>query len=145
MKLAAIGLVDVYEPFVYLLIRVVLGALFFFQAYDKVVRIKLKNEFEEVRIGTKEKGIPDWFAQLSVYATSYLELIGGVLIAVGLFTVPVMYAFAVHLMIISIGFGYLKGLWDLKHVFPRLILLIILFLIPLGWNVLSLDYLIFSE
>jgi uncharacterized membrane protein YphA (DoxX/SURF4 family) len=128
-----------YEPFVYLVVRVVLGSMFFFQAYDKVFRIGLPNVSDEVCEGCNEKGIPKWYAKASVYVSSYIELTGGILLIFGLITLPTLFLFGIHLMLVSVAFGYLRGLWDSQHVFPRLVMLIFLFLLPNEWNIFSLD------
>ncbi len=132
------------QPFVYLIARVALGCLFFFQAYVKVFRLRLENVHDEVHSGTKEAGIPSWFSRLSVYATSYLELIGGALLVLGLFTTPLLYVFGAHLVLLFIAFGYLDGIWDVKHVLPRFILLLLLLLLPADENIFSLDGLLFD-
>ena len=134
---------NISDPFVYLLVRVVLGTLFFFQAYDKIFRIKLKEVCLAVDNDFRKHGIPNWLSNLYVYMSSYIELIGGILLVLGLFTLPVLYLLGIHLVILFISFSLLQGIWDMRHVFPRFILLLILFLLPCCWNYFSLDFLLF--
>ncbi len=134
---------DFHQAFVYLMLRVIFGSVFFFQAYDKIFRIKLQNVCYEVYQGSKRRRIPDWFSDVSIYISSYLELTGGFLMVLGLFTLPLLYAFGLHLMMIFVAFGYLQGIWDMKHVFPRLAILVLLLLLPWEWNTFSLDYWLF--
>lgn len=127
------------DPFVYTAARVILGLLFFFQAYDKIIRIKLSNVYLEVSNGTYEKGIPGWFAKFSIFVSSYIELAGGLLLVAGLFTVPVLFVFLAHMVMLVTAFGYLQGVWDMKHVFPRMALMLFLLVIPQSWNRWALD------
>ena len=129
------------EVFMFTLVRIVLGTLFFFQAYDKIFRIGLNNEYQEVSVGCLKKGVPLFFSKISVYATSIIELVAGLLLIVGLFTPVVLYGLGIHLALVVLAFSFLDGIWDLKHVFPRLALLIFLLMLPLSWNLLSADYL----
>lgn len=128
-----------HGPFIYFIARTALGILFFFQAYDKIFRLGLNSVYDEVRRGASEKGVPDGFSRMSVFISSYIELIGGALLIIGLFTLPVLYVFAFHLLMLFVAFGYLQGVWDLKHVFPRFLLLLILLLLPSLWNSFSVD------
>jgi len=127
--------------YLYMVVRIVLGTLFFFQAYDKIVRVKLKNEIAEVAPGSYQKGIPVIISKISVYATSYVELIGGFLLIIGLFTPFILYIFGLHIILLVFAFSYLQGLWDMKYVLPRMALLFLLFLLPPSWNIVSIDHL----
>lgn len=127
------------DPFVYTAARMILGLLFFFQAYDKIFHIKLSNVYLEVSNGTYEKGLPRWFVQFSIFISSYIELVGGLLLVAGLLTVPVLFVFLAHMVMLVTAFGYLQGVWDMKHVFPRLALALFLLVIPQDWNRWALD------
>lgn len=131
------------QPFIYFILRLILGSLFFFQSYDKIFRLKLSNVNEQVHIGASERKIPSWFTHLSVLISSYLEFFGGFLLIIGLFTPTVLIILGIHLTMVVIAFSYLKGVWDMKHVFPRLALLVTLFLLPSDWNSWSIDNLLF--
>ncbi|MEX1003430.1 MAG: DoxX family membrane protein [Crocinitomicaceae bacterium] len=130
-------------PYAYAIIRISLGLLFFFQAYDKIFRIGLSGVVNEVHQGAEKRKIPEGFTRFSIYLSSYVELIGGALLILGLFTLPVLYLFGIHLMLVILGFSVLKGIWDMSHVFPRLVLLVLLLLLPYQLNILSLDHLLF--
>lgn len=131
------------DPFVYSIARITLGLLFFFQGYDKIVRMGLANVYLEVSEGTSKKGIPKWFSRVSVFASSYIELTGGFLLVFGLFTLPALFVLAIHLVAVVAAFGYLQGIWDMKHVFPRLALILFLLLLPAEWNRWALDGFLF--
>ncbi len=136
-------MIESSELFIYLIIRIVFGVLFFLQAYDKIFRIKLESVFFAVQGDAIKHGIPDWFSKTSIFISSYFELLGGLFILFGLFTIPVLYVFGIHFIMLFIAFSYLKGVWDMKHVFPRFILLLVLLLFPNDWNEFSLDNLLF--
>jgi hypothetical protein len=58
----------------------------------------------------------------------------------GLFTPLVFYTLGLHLVMVVIAFSFLDGIWDMKHVFPRMALLFLLLALPLTWNFFSLDH-----
>lgn len=127
----------------YTMIRIILGVLFFFQAYDKIVDIKLANVILEISSGGKSKHVPLGLTKISVYMSSYIELIGGVFLIIGFLTLPVIYLLGIHLVIVVVAFSYLDAIWDTKLVFSRLILILLLAVLPILWNVVSLDFLLF--
>jgi putative oxidoreductase len=127
------------DPFLPLLLRIILGSLFFFQAYDKIVRIGLEENFQIYRAACEERKVPFWFMKASVFLSSYIELIGGFLLIIGLFNSYTMVFLGIDLIMVSIGFGYLQGLWDMRHVFPRIVLLALLYLVPEGQDIWTIE------
>lgn len=127
-----------------LMLRWILGAWFFFQAYDKIFRLGLNQVTETVCKDCEKRDLRPWFVHFSVTVSSFIELLGGALLILGLAIPYAMVLLALDLIMVSIAFGYLNGLWDTKHVFPRIVLLSALFLIPFEWDVLSIDFLINS-
>lgn len=111
-------------------VRVILGILFFSQAYDKVFTVGLKEFNKTVAEGLMSTKVPNTFVRLSTFISSYVELIGGVLLILGLFLPIVYLLLAFNLIMVTLSFSYLKPIWDLKHVFPRLIMLVFLMAIP---------------
>lgn len=84
--------------------------------------------------------VPIWFMKISVFLSSYIELIGGAFLMVGFLSTYAIFALGIDLIMVSIGFGFLQGLWDMRHVFPRLVLLAALYLVPIGQDIWSFDY-----
>ena len=120
-------------------VRVVLGILFFFQAYDKIFVAGLKEFTRNVTKGTQRSGLPLVFVRFSTHLSSYIELIGAVFLVSGLF-LPWVYLFmAINLIMVVLGFSYLQPLWDMKHVFPRLAMLVFLMCTPQEMDVYSLS------
>jgi uncharacterized membrane protein YphA (DoxX/SURF4 family) len=121
--------------------RVILGFLFFFQGYDAVFKLKLKNVNSAYKELFSQSKFPAFLIGAGAYYTSLSELIGGSLLILGLFTYPALYILAINLMVASFAFGSGNALWDTKHVLPRLVLLLFNLSIPLSWHLFSLDQL----
>ncbi len=120
--------------------RVFLGLLFFFQGFDAVFRLKMKNVVQTVSAPLEEKGFPSFMVVAGTYFTSYAELICGFLLVIGFVKYYAMYFLGLDLIIASIAFGSLKPMWDMQFVFPRLVLLAFLLVLPSEWDMLSVDY-----
>jgi len=128
------------EPFLPFMIRAILGILFFFQAYDIIFRIGIKHSCDTICNECRAKNIPDWFSRMSLILSTYIELIGGFLLILGLLKSYILVVLGLNLIMVTLGFSYLRGLWDMNHVFPRLVLLIVLFVIPTEWDIWTLDF-----
>lgn len=127
------------------LARVFLGLLFIFQGYDAIFGIGIKKVTATYQAGFGPKGIPRFFTSLAAWYTSFTELICGFLLLIGLFEYTVLYLLGVNLIIAAIGFGINNPLWETRHVFPRLILLLILLFAPFEWHAWSFDYVFFNH
>lgn len=127
------------DPFLPFLLRVILGSMFFFQAYDKIFRVGLKNNYLAYENDCQKYKVPIWFMKISVVTSSYIELIGGLLLIFGLFRSLALFLLGINLIMVSIGLGYMQGLWDTRHVFPRLVLFI-LFCLFFSSDTWALDY-----
>ena len=124
--------------------RVFLGLLFFFQGYDAVFKVKIKNVIQTYENTFMINGIPRWLTISASWFTSCTALLGGLFLVFGLFEYIALYILAINLIIASIGFGINTPMWDTRFVFPRLLLVLFLLLIPQAWNIWSLDYLLFK-
>lgn len=120
--------------------RVFLGVLFFLQGYDKVFRIGVKQVIAAVHGPLSEKGLPKFFSTFGSYFTSYVELICGGLLIIGFVKYYCLYLLGFDLFFAALAFGIVDPIWDMKHIFPRLALLIFLMVIPSQWDVISIDY-----
>lgn len=125
--------------------RVFLGCLFLFQGYDAVFKIKIKNVIGVFEEDFSKKGIPKILTVCASWFTTYTELIGGFLLIIGLFEYAALYLLGINLIIAAIGFGINTPMWDTRFVFPRLVLILFLLVVPQSWNILSLDYVIFKS
>ena len=127
-----------------LIARVFLGFLFFFQGYDSIFNVKIKNVIIVFNNTFSNKGIPKFLIIAGVWFTSYTELICGFLLTLGLFENIALYLLGINLIIASIAFSIDKPMWDMRYLFPRLILLLFLLMVPYSWDTISLDYLFFK-
>ena len=112
-----------------LFIRCFLGILFVFQGYDKIFVVRIKNVVSAFHNETDRKKIPSFLLTFTSYFTSINEFFGGILLILGLFHLIVPILLAVNLLVVAIAFSVLKPIWDLQHVFPRVILLLIILLL----------------
>jgi putative oxidoreductase len=131
------------ENFAGLLIRLFTGFLFFRQGYDKVVRIGVMGVFQTVEPTYKAAGVPDFFIRIIVFFTSYVELLGGLLLIVGLLKYTALYLLGFDLLIVAIGMSIVNPVWDMQHVFPRLLLILFMLIFPDSLDIISLDHFIF--
>ncbi len=133
-------LIDYKEIIAFSIARIFLGFLFFFQGYDAVVKIKMRNVIDTYHVQFENKGIPKWLIKTGVYFTSLTELLGGTLLLFGFGTYPALILLGLNLLVAAVGFGISTPMWDTRFVFPRLILIVFLLLAPLQWNLFSVDY-----
>lgn len=120
--------------------RVFLGLLFFLQGYDKVFRIGVKQVIQTIHMPLSAKGVPVFFSTMGAYFTSYIELLCGALLIIGFVKYYCLYLLGFDLLFAALAFGIVEPVWDMRHIFPRLVLLIFLLIIPSQWDVISVDY-----
>ncbi len=119
--------------------RWLLAILFFFQAYDRIFRIGLKDVVNIMYYQKTEQKLPLWTVQIGVYITAYLEFLCGIMLFVGFYRDIALYLLCVDMIVAAFGFSYLKPMWDMKHFFPRFILLSIQLFLPSGSYVIGLE------
>jgi len=115
------------------------------QGYGKIFTfgvLKLYNMFFK---DLEKTFLPKWLIWSTAYYTTYVELVCGFLLIIGLFRQWALYLLALDLLIVSFGHGLLEPIWDLSHVIPRAILLIAALIIPREWDRWSVDVLIFKK
>lgn len=120
-------------------IRVLTGIIFIMQGYGKVFTIGVTKVYELFFKIYETTVLPKWLVLSTAYYTSYVELICGFLLIMGLFRNYALYFLAVDLLIVSFGHGLMEPIWDLSHVLPRAILLASLFLLPAQWDKWNAD------
>jgi len=125
-----------------LLVRLFAGVLFLFQGYDKLFKIKPSGVIDSFMADASERHIPKSAVSLITYYTSLTEFIGGLLLIFGLLTNYVLFALGLDLFLVVIAFSFLEPMWDMKHVFPRLVLVVALLLMPEHYHFFSLDHFI---
>jgi uncharacterized membrane protein YphA (DoxX/SURF4 family) len=122
-----------------LLARLILGSLFFFQGFDKVFRIGISNVSEEFSMQLNKVKMPKIFFSLMAYLTSYIELIAGAMLFLGLFVDVVLIILSLNLFLVALAFSIINPIWDMKVYLPRLLLLLFLLCVPESWFAFGLD------
>ena len=117
-----------------LFIRALLGIIFLMQGFGKIFTIGVANVYGMFFKDFEKTILPNWLIWSTAYYTSYVELICGFLLIIGLFKKYVLYLLGADLLVVSFGHGLMQPIWDLQHVIPRAILLIPLFLLPQEWD-----------
>lgn len=125
--------------------RVFLGLLFLFQGYDAAFKIGLKKVTDTYHETFIQKKIPRLLTGFTAWFTVYTELICGLLLILGLFEIAALCLLGMNLIIAALGFGINEPLWNMRNVFPRLILLLFLLVTPLEWHCWSMDQLFFKS
>ena len=122
------------------IIRLFTGILFFFQGYDKMFKVKISGVVNNFLEQAEHIHIHKPLVTLISYCTSFIELIGGSLLILGLFTNYALIALGFNLVVVCFAFSLIRPMWDMQHVFPRLLLVIILLLFPSEYDKIGFDY-----
>lgn len=125
-----------------LVARLILGMLFFFQGFDKVFRIGISNVSDEFSNQLGKLRMPRSIFTFIAFVTSYVELIAGLLLFMGLFVDIILPILAVDLIMVALAFSIINPIWDMKIYLPRLILLLFLLCIPSTWFAFGVDQLL---
>ncbi len=123
-------------------LRIILGILFFMQGYDKVVKVKMDGVVKSFRYEFGNVKMPDFILVISAYFSSFIELVGGFALIIGLFTKYVLFLFGLDLILVVVAFSLINPVWDMKIVFPRIVIWSILMVLPESWNKLSVDFML---
>jgi len=123
------------------LVRVFTGVLFFFQGYDKLFKVKIRGVVDTFLQDAEQHHIHRPMVTLIAYYTSIIEFAGGITLALGLFTNYTLYLLGLDLLLAAFAFSLVQPMWDMKHLFPRLVLVMALLIFPSEWNKISLDFL----
>ncbi len=119
--------------------RTLLGVIFLMQGFGKIFTFTVPVVYAKFFKDFEATFLPKWLIWATAYYSSYIELIGGVLLILGLFRRYMLYLLAIDLVVVSFGHGLLEPIWDLSHVMPRTLLLLVLFFLPPEWDRYSLD------
>jgi uncharacterized membrane protein YphA (DoxX/SURF4 family) len=126
-------------------IRTLAGIIFLMQGYGKIFSLGVYKVYTMFFKDFEKTFLPKWLIISTAYFTSYVELICGFLLVVGLFKKCAIYLLAIDLLIVSFGHGLMEPIWDLSHVMPRAILLAALLFLPANWDRWDIDRLINEE
>ena len=128
------------------LLRLILGFIFLMQGYGKVFTWGMENVINaDFFNGTFKGMLPDFVIQATAYYTSYIELIGGLMLILGFRVNYALYALGSVLVVVTFGHGLAEPIWNLSHVFPRTVLLVAMLLLPREWDKFSLESILFKN
>ncbi len=120
--------------------RLILGFIFLMQGFGKVFIWGVQKLYNMKFFHEAYKDLlPDYITYATAYYTSYVELIGGLLLVIGFKRDYALYALSSVLIIVTFGHGLAEPIWDLSHVIYRAILLISLLIFPKEWDKFSID------
>lgn len=126
-----------------LTLRLILGFIFLMQGFGKVFKWGVENVYNMAFFHEKYKDLlPDFIIHATAYYTSYIELIAGSLVVLGLKRDYALYALASVLVIVTFGHGLAEPIWNLSHVMYRTIPLVTLLILPREWDKFSIDNII---
>jgi uncharacterized membrane protein YphA (DoxX/SURF4 family) len=120
-------------------IRALLGVIFLMQGYGKVFTYTVLKVYNMFFKTFETTFLPKWLIWSTAWYTSYVELICGFLLIIGLFRKYALYLLGIDLLVVSFGHGLMEPIWDLQHVMPRAALLITLLLVPKHWDMWNID------
>ncbi|HTK22328.1 MAG TPA: DoxX family protein [Mucilaginibacter sp.] len=122
--------------------RALLGIIFMMQGFGKIFTYTVPIVYQKFFVDFEKTFLPKWLLQVTAYYTSYVELICGFLLIIGLFRKCTLLLLGIDLLVVSFGHGLLEPIWDLQHVIPRAALLITILLTPAQWDKWNLDNLL---
>jgi len=121
------------------LLRTVTGVIFFFQGYDKIFNIKIKNVVATFQEPIDKTYIPNLLLKPFAWITSWAEVIGGLMLIFGLMVDFGLLILSVDMLLVAIAFSSIKPMWDMQYYFPRFIFLLLIMLLPAEWDQWKLD------
>jgi len=122
------------RAFAMLFTRALLGIIFLMQGYGKIFTYTVPKVYGMFFKDFEKTFLPKWLIWSTAYYTSYVEMICGFLLIIGLFRKYALYFLGIDLLIVSFGHGLLEPIWDLQHVIPRAVLLIAILIAPGQWD-----------
>jgi putative oxidoreductase len=129
-----------HEIIAVFIVRVFLGMLFFFQGYDAIFRVGLKNITDNYYPTLERTGVSRSVTAWGVVFSFYVQLIGGFLLILGFIKYYALCLLGINMVFTALVFGVTQPMWDLRAAFPRLVLLVFLLFVPWQWDVFSVDY-----
>jgi uncharacterized membrane protein YphA (DoxX/SURF4 family) len=127
-------------PIALITMRVWLGTTLFLQASDKLFKIGIHNVSKAVEFKISKIPLSSKFYLFFAGFTSCLEFAGGILLVLGLFKVLAFSMLCLNMLLVSAAFSLNSPMWDMRHFFPRFIVLILLMFVSSQNDWFSLDW-----
>lgn len=125
--------------------RLLLGFIFLMQGFGKVFKFGVSSVYENFFKEAYADILPSTVTLFTAYYTSFVELIAGFLLVIGLKRDLALYFLASVLIIVTFGHGLKEPIWELNQVMWRAVLLIFLLIVPKEWDVFSIDQKILNK
>lgn len=125
-----------------LLVRLILGILFFFQGYDKIFKLGINNVADAAITPVTEKIFGRTFFKILILVSSWTELVAGLMIAFGFQRDIGLLLLSADMLMTGLIFTLIKPMWDMQYYFPRLALLVLLMLMPEACDCYRIDSLL---
>lgn len=130
-----------------LVARWVLGLMFFMAGWMKTFQMgPLEHSRRFFVEQFADTWIPEWLLWVLGTTIPVVELAAGAMLCLGLLVVPASVALGAVLIIVTYGHLLLEPLFDTTaHIFPRIVLLVLILMITCDEDRLSLDYWLFKR
>lgn len=115
-------------------VRLILGFIFLMAGYGKIFTWGIENVYNGSFASFGDTFLPVFLLKFTAYYTSYVELIAGALLIIGIKRDYALYALASVLIIVTFGHGLQSPIWDVKDVVFRTVLLGVLLASPIEWD-----------
>jgi putative oxidoreductase len=125
-----------------LIVRVFTGVIFLFQGYDKLFKVKIQGVIDAFYLEAQKNSVPPGLVKIMAVYTSFVEFLGGLMLILGLYQNAALTLLGIDLVLVAVAFSVMNPVWDMKHVYPRFVLVSALLMFPSTWNYFSLDNLI---
>lgn len=121
--------------------RVVLGLLFFQGALWRVFDLGVVEHARRFFVTPyAETFLPEWSLWIAGVGVPFAELIGGALILLGLWRLVGLVLVGGVLVLVTFGHLVTEPIFSISgHIFPRLVLVVFLLVVPTSWDRFSLD------
>src|ERR1700743_2897514 len=88
--------------------RALLGIIFLMQGFGKIFVFTVPVVYNKFFRDFEATFLPKWLIWATAYYTSYIELVGGLLLIVGLFRRWALYLLAIDLVVVAFGHGLME-------------------------------------
>lgn len=124
----------------FLVARAALGIMFLLQGYDKIFGLGINRTADAIYAEMLNTRLPKSLIRFAVVTSSVVELCGGLMLIGGLLVYPALMALGLDILLVIFAMSLRQPLWDMRYVWPRLVLILLLLLLPTGNDRISLDY-----
>ena len=124
-----------------LLLRLVLGLLFVQGAWWRIFDLGVTEHARRFFVTPyAETFLPEWALWVAGVGVPFAEMIGGLLVLLGLWRLQGLILLGGVLVLVTFGHLVTEPIYSISgHIFPRLVLVVALLLIPLSWDRFSVD------